>query len=75
MTTTKTIEIPDEPSTDMACRTFDQAERSLWRKVIDRIADRCRARSLFILHYCTGPALCLFYIIVPGVVRLSYHPL
>ena len=54
MTTTKTIKIPAEPSTDIACRTFDQAERSLWRKVIDRIADRCRARSLFILHYCTG---------------------
>ncbi|MDM8564014.1 NADH-quinone oxidoreductase subunit NuoB, partial [Candidatus Marithioploca araucensis] len=43
-----------QPNTDIACRTIDKEERSLLRKVIDRIADRCRSRSLFILHYCTG---------------------
>ncbi len=37
-----------------ACRTVDTEERSLLTKVLDRIADRCRSRSLFVLHYCTG---------------------
>jgi NADH-quinone oxidoreductase B subunit len=37
-----------------ACRTQDDEERSLLRQVLDRVADYCRARSLFILHYCTG---------------------
>ena len=50
----KTISIPADPNTDIACRPIDQQERPVWRKVIDRIADRCRSRSLFILHYCTG---------------------
>ncbi|MCK5662587.1 MAG: NADH-quinone oxidoreductase subunit NuoB [Thiotrichaceae bacterium] len=36
------------------CRTPDKEERSLLRQVLDKIADHCRARSLFILHYCTG---------------------
>ncbi|MDM8546626.1 NADH-quinone oxidoreductase subunit B [Candidatus Venteria ishoeyi] len=42
------------PDTDVACREIDKQERSLLGKVIDRFADHCRARSLFILHYCTG---------------------
>lgn len=36
------------------CRTADAEERSAWRRVIDRFADNCRSRSLFVLHYCTG---------------------
>ena len=36
------------------CRTPDKEERSLLRQVLDKIANHCRARSLFILHYCTG---------------------
>jgi len=51
---TPNIPIKSDPNTDIACRTPDMEERSLLRKVIDRIADRCRSRSLFILHYCTG---------------------
>lgn len=54
MTANQTIPITSDPNTDLACRNVDQEERSLLRKVIDRIADRCRSRSLFILHYCTG---------------------
>lgn len=54
MTASQAIPITSEPNTDIACRNVDQEERSLLRKVIDRIADRCRSRSLFILHYCTG---------------------
>ncbi len=42
------------PDMDIACRSVDAEEKSLLRRVIDRIADHCRARSLFILHYCTG---------------------
>lgn len=54
MTTNQTMPIQSDPNTDVACRTPDKEERSLLRKVIDRIADHCRSRSLFILHYCTG---------------------
>ncbi len=36
------------------CRTPDAEERSLWGRTLERIADHCRARSLFVLHYCTG---------------------
>jgi NADH-quinone oxidoreductase subunit B len=43
-----------DPNSEVACRTVDAEERSLLRKIIDRIADHCRARSLFVLHYCTG---------------------
>ncbi len=52
--TNQTFPITSDPNTDIACRTLDQEERSLLRRVIDRIANRCRSRSLFILHYCTG---------------------
>jgi NADH-quinone oxidoreductase subunit B len=37
-----------------ACDTLNPEQRSLLRKVLDNIANHCRARSLFILHYCTG---------------------
>ncbi|HFQ15777.1 MAG TPA: NADH-quinone oxidoreductase subunit NuoB [Rhodobacteraceae bacterium] len=47
----KQIITTDEPE---VCREVDRAERSLWRKVMDGFADHCRARSLFVLHYCTG---------------------
>ncbi len=47
----KQIITTDEPE---VCREVDKAERSLWRKVMDGFADHCRARSLFVLHYCTG---------------------
>jgi len=43
-----------DPDTAIGCRTVDEQERSLLRRVLDRIADHCRARSLFVLHYCTG---------------------
>lgn len=43
-----------DPNKDVACRSVDAEERSLLRRVVDRIADHCRARSLFVLHYCTG---------------------
>ncbi|MCP5367709.1 MAG: NADH-quinone oxidoreductase subunit NuoB [Hyphomicrobiales bacterium] len=43
--------IPDQPE---VCRTVDAEERGVWRRVMDRFADHCRARSLFVLHYCTG---------------------
>lgn len=43
-----------DPNTEVACRSVDEQERSLLRKVIDNVANHCRARSLFILHYCTG---------------------
>ncbi|MDM8561051.1 NADH-quinone oxidoreductase subunit NuoB [Candidatus Parabeggiatoa sp. HSG14] len=45
---------PNPTPGDLACCTVDEEDRSLWRKVVDRIADHCRSRSLFILHYCTG---------------------
>jgi len=48
------IPIHIDPSTSIACREVDQEERSLLRRVIDRFADHCRSRSLFVLHYCTG---------------------
>lgn len=48
------IQADHNPDTDVACRQLDQDERSTLRKVIDRITDHCRSRSLFILHYCTG---------------------
>jgi len=51
---TKTISIPTDSDTDIACRTVKTQELPMWRKVIDRIANHCRSRSLFILHYCTG---------------------
>ncbi|MCB1877111.1 MAG: NADH-quinone oxidoreductase subunit NuoB [Chromatiales bacterium] len=43
-----------DPNQAVACRTVDAEERSLLGRVLDRIADHCRARSLFVLHYCTG---------------------
>lgn len=48
------LQAEDDPNNAIACRTVDEAERSALRRVIDRIADYCRSRSLFILHYCTG---------------------
>jgi NADH-quinone oxidoreductase B subunit len=36
------------------CRQVNKEESSLLTKVLDKIANHCRARSLFILHYCTG---------------------
>ena len=45
------IQLRDQPET---CRTADAEERSAWQRVIGRFADNCRARSLFVLHYCTG---------------------
>ena len=42
-----------EPGSE-GCLTVNPEERSVWRKVMDRFADHCRARSLFVLHYCTG---------------------
>jgi NADH:ubiquinone oxidoreductase subunit B-like Fe-S oxidoreductase len=50
----KTIPVVHDPDKEAACRSVDAEERSLLRRVIDRIADHCRARSLFVLHYCTG---------------------
>ncbi len=43
-----------DPNKDVACRSVDAEERSLLRRVVVRIADHCRARSLFVLQYCTG---------------------
>jgi NADH-quinone oxidoreductase subunit B len=54
MKETQVIPIQPDPNTDVACREVNVEERSLLRKVLDRIANHCRARSLFILHYCTG---------------------
>jgi len=56
MTTHKLIPLQPghDPDQEVACRRVEADERSLLRQVIDRIADHCRARSLFILHYCTG---------------------
>jgi NADH-quinone oxidoreductase subunit B len=48
------LPVAPDPNAAVACREVDRAERSLLRQVIDRIADHCRARSLFVLHYCTG---------------------
>ena len=48
------LPVSHDPDTDVGCRTVDPEERSLLRRVVDRIADHCRARSLFVLHYCTG---------------------
>ncbi|RMD68865.1 MAG: NADH-quinone oxidoreductase subunit B [Gammaproteobacteria bacterium] len=50
----KTIPVYRDPDTAIACREVDREERSLLRKVLDNIAAHCRARSLFVLHYCTG---------------------
>ena len=46
--------LPSPVDAAAACRQPDVEERSLLRQVLDRVADHCRARSLFILHYCTG---------------------
>lgn len=46
--------LPSMRESPDVCRTADAQERSAWRRVIDRFADNCRARSLFVLHYCTG---------------------
>jgi NADH-quinone oxidoreductase B subunit len=43
-----------DPDSEVGCRTVGEEERSLLRRVLDRVADHCRARSLFVLHYCTG---------------------
>ncbi len=48
------IPIYKDPDQAVACREVGRDERSLLTKVLDRIADRCRSRSLFVLHYCTG---------------------
>ncbi len=48
------LPVATDPDGTIACREVDRAERSMLRRVIDRIADHCRARSLFVLHYCTG---------------------
>jgi NADH-quinone oxidoreductase subunit B len=48
------LPVAADPNTTLACREVGREERSLLRQVIDRIADHCRARSLFVLHYCTG---------------------
>jgi NADH-quinone oxidoreductase B subunit len=48
------LPVAADPDTAVACREVGREERSLLRQVIDRIADHCRARSLFVLHYCTG---------------------
>jgi len=50
----KTIPIESDPNTEVACRDVGGEERSLLRRVVDQFADHCRARSLFVLHYCTG---------------------
>jgi NADH-quinone oxidoreductase subunit B len=50
----KMIPVYRDPDTDIACRQVDDGERSVLRRVLDRVADHCRARSLFVLHYCTG---------------------
>jgi NADH-quinone oxidoreductase subunit B len=49
----KTISIQTD-NTNSACRPVTESERSLWHKVIDSIANHCRSRSMFVLHYCTG---------------------
>ncbi len=36
------------------CPAPDAQTRSIWRRIMDDFADHCRARSLFVLHYCTG---------------------
>jgi NADH-quinone oxidoreductase subunit B len=43
-----------DPDRDIGCRDVDREERSLLRRVLDQVAERFRARSLFVLHYCTG---------------------
>ena len=48
------IPVHVDPSTSVSCREVGAEERSLLRRVVDRIAEHCRARSLFVLHYCTG---------------------
>lgn len=52
--TTHDIPVYIDPDQSVACREVGTEERSLLRKVLDRVADHCRARSLFVLHYCTG---------------------
>jgi NADH-quinone oxidoreductase subunit B len=54
MALTDPVPVYQDPDTTVACRNVDRDERSLLRKVLDKIADHCRARSLFVLHYCTG---------------------
>lgn len=50
----KSYPIYRDPDSDIACRTVDAAERSALGRVLERVADHFRARSLFVLHYCTG---------------------
>ncbi len=45
---------PIMAATSAACPAITPDQRSIWQQVTNRIADFCRARSLFILHYCTG---------------------
>ncbi len=47
-------DLPSPESDGGACPSVSPQERSVWRRVMDKFADHCRARSLFILHYCTG---------------------
>jgi NADH-quinone oxidoreductase subunit B len=51
---TTTYPIYKDPDSTTECRSVDAEERSLLRKVLDNVANHCRARSLFVLHYCTG---------------------
>jgi len=51
---TTTYPIYKDPGSTTECRSVDAEERSLLRKVLDNVANHCRARSLFVLHYCTG---------------------
>ncbi len=44
----------DAAGPGQACPAPSPQERGVWRKIMDRFADHCRARSLFVLHYCTG---------------------
>jgi len=48
------IPVAIDPDSTIGCRDIGAEERTVWRRVLDRIADHCRARSLFVLHYCTG---------------------
>lgn len=48
------LPVAGDPNQAVACREVGQEERGVLRTVLDRIADHCRARSLWVLHYCTG---------------------
>lgn len=52
--TQRTVPIQPDPDTDTACREVGREERSWLGRIVERFADHCRARSLYVLHYCTG---------------------